>query len=258
MIIMTYNVRYQNEKDGRHSWSNRKDPLTDTILRQNPDVLSLQEAKPVQLKDIDEKLTQYARVGEGRMREGKPDEHVPIYYKKDKFDLIESKTLWFSLTPEVPGSMSWDTTLPRIYTYAVLENKKDKKRFVVINTHLEHKGHNARLKSTQILLDRAKSFSYMPVVLTGDYNMTEDYPGYKVMTGDGYLKDARYCCKTNPVGPIISTNGFGAFEQEKAIDFVFVNERFSVLSHEIIENNEGDFYPSDHYPIVCTLETVGV
>ena len=253
MIIMTYNVRYSNDIDGRHSWDNRKAHLAGTILQQNPDILSLQEAKPGQLEYIDGKLTEYLRVGEGRLRKGKPDEHCAIYYKKELFALKESKTLWYSETPEVPGSIGWDATLPRIFTYAMLENKNSGLAFVAMNTHLEHKGHNARLNSIKMLINKSKEFNYLPVVVTGDFNLQEDYPGYKMISEDGYLKDSRYISKTDPKGPGISTNGFGAFEQETAIDYIWVNDGFVVNSHETIENNQGDFYPSDHYPIVCDI-----
>ena len=256
MIIMTYNVRYSNKIDGRHSWDNRKAPLADTILKSNPDILSIQEAKLDQLEYIDGRLSAYERVGEGRHRNGAPDEHCSIYYKKQLFELIETKTLWYSDTPEVPGSMGWDTTLPRIYTYAILKSKQSGLKFAVMNTHLEHKGQTARLKSIEILLEKAKSFSPIPVILTGDFNLQEDYPGYKMLSEDGYLKDARYISKTKPVGPSISTNGFGAFEQKTAIDYVWANDGFVVNSLETVENNQDDFYPSDHYPIVCDIVSV--
>ena len=253
MNIMTYNVRYSNEIDGRHGWDFRKAPLVQTILDSNPDVLSLQEAKLEQLSYIDKKLGEYIRVGEGRLRDGKPDEHSVIYFKKDLFELEETKTIWFSETPDIPGSIGWDSSLPRIYTYAVLKNRKSGLEFVVMNTHLEHKGHNARLKSIDMLLDKAKSFSSHPVVVTGDFNLQESYPEYKIISEDGYLKDSRYISKNKPEGPFVSTNGFGKFEQETAIDYIWVNDGFIVNSHETIENNQGDFYPSDHYPIVCDI-----
>jgi len=253
MIIMTYNVRYSNKIDGRHSWDNRKAPLIETILKENPDVLSLQEAKPDQLKYIDEKLSEYTRIGEGRWKDGDPDEHCSILFKTELFDMQETKTIWYSNTPDVPGSMGWDTSLPRIYTYVILKDKAAGISFVVMNTHIEHKGKIARTKSLEILLEKAKSFSPLSVVITGDFNLQEDYPGYKVITGDGYLKDSRYISKIKYKGPFISTNGFGAFEQKTAIDFIFVNDGFAVNSHETIENNQGDFYPSDHYPVVCDI-----
>ena len=254
MKIMTYNVRYSNEIDGIYSWDNRKKLLTDIIIEQDPDVLSLQEAKPDQLEYIDSALPGYQRVGEGRMRDGKPDEHCPIYFKNERFELAESRTIWFSETPHVPGSKSWGTTLPRIYTYAFLKDNNRGTQFGVINTHLEHKGHEARLKSIEILLNKAKSLAYMPIVITGDFNLQEDYPGYKAMTKDGSMRDARYISAKRPEGPSISTNGFGKFEQKTAIDYVFVNEGFNVKSHKTIENDPNDIYPSDHYPIVCEIE----
>ena len=253
IVAMTYNIRYSNDKDGIHNWSNRKEAVVKTILDTDPGILSLQEAKPEQLEYIDGELPGYARVGEGRMRNGNADEYCPIYYKKDLFELVETKTLWYSETPEVPGSMGWDTSLPRIYTYAVLIEKESGLEFVAMNTHLDHKGHTARIKSVGMLLEAAKGFGEIPVVVMGDFNSQENHPGYRIIAEDGYLKDGRYVSVNEPQGPDITTNGFGAFDQTTAIDYIFVNGGFIVNSHETIENSQGDFYPSDHYPIVCDI-----
>src|SRR3954468_18835338 len=40
---MTFNVRYDEESDGAHQWTNRRDAVVDTIRAHAPDLLGLQE-----------------------------------------------------------------------------------------------------------------------------------------------------------------------------------------------------------------------
>ena len=63
---MTYNIRYQNKKDGVNAWANRKEKVAGLILKQNADVVGLQEALASQVEFLDENLSGYERVGVGR------------------------------------------------------------------------------------------------------------------------------------------------------------------------------------------------
>ena len=79
-------------------------------------------------------------------------EYSAIFYRTDKFDLIESGTKWLSPTPDEPCSyyvykdpdtgVTYRANFPRIMTYAVLERKTDGARFIYVNTHLDHNGNN--------------------------------------------------------------------------------------------------------------------
>ncbi|WP_367753484.1 hypothetical protein [Flavobacterium sp. WC2430] len=41
--LMTYNIRYDNARDGENQWSKRKDYLCDQIAFYSPDVFGIQE-----------------------------------------------------------------------------------------------------------------------------------------------------------------------------------------------------------------------
>lgn len=64
--IMTYNLRYDNPKDGENSWSNRKEFLLSQINYYAPDIFGTQEGMEHQVKWLDEKLESYNFVGVGR------------------------------------------------------------------------------------------------------------------------------------------------------------------------------------------------
>jgi hypothetical protein len=107
LSVMTYNIKLDYPKEGENSWTNRKPFFINQLKFYEPDVFGVQEAMPNQMKDMDSLLTDYSFVGVGR-DDGKDEgEYSAIFYKKDKFKVLESSTFWLSQTPE-KVSMGWD------------------------------------------------------------------------------------------------------------------------------------------------------
>ena len=63
-----------------------------------------------------------------RCREQNPNdgEATPILYDKIKWTCIHEKTIWLSSTPDIPGSKSFNSFLPRIATLAIFLNNYTK------------------------------------------------------------------------------------------------------------------------------------
>src|SRR4051794_6479581 len=64
--VMSFNIRYDNPKDGEDRWEKRRDFLVDTVRAYRPDLLGMQEVLATQGDFIQEKLTDYGFVGAGR------------------------------------------------------------------------------------------------------------------------------------------------------------------------------------------------
>ena len=58
----------------------------------------------------------------------------PIYFKTDKFNLIEWGSKWLTSTPDLPSQIDGMTTWKGL-TYAVLEEKETGTRFIYVNVH---------------------------------------------------------------------------------------------------------------------------
>jgi hypothetical protein len=71
-----------------------------------PRILGTQEAHPEQIDYILSELPQYAVVGHGRFGDGR-DKHNKIFFLNDRIQLIDTGDLWFSETPQSPGTASW-------------------------------------------------------------------------------------------------------------------------------------------------------
>ena len=52
---------------------------------------------------LDSALTDYTSVGVGRDDGAKGGEMNPVFFRKERFDMVRTITFWLSDTPEVPG-----------------------------------------------------------------------------------------------------------------------------------------------------------
>ena len=123
--LMTYNIRLDVESDGENKWSNRKDYFTSQIQFYEPDIFGVQESKPNQVLDIASALPAYDYIGVGRDGIGQ-GESSNIYYKKNRFQLLQNSTFWLSETPDTI-SKGWDAAFNRVCTYALFKDLKTKK-----------------------------------------------------------------------------------------------------------------------------------
>ena len=125
---------------------------------------------------------EYASVGEMNDPKGQKWRNA-IFYKKDKFELIETKTRWLTKTPDM-RSKSVHSSQFRVMTYAVLKDKETGKIFAHANTHL---GFNAEEKPDhwKYLIKLLGEIEY-PLVLTGDFNSVRSESYHTQIREAGY------------------------------------------------------------------------
>ena len=251
--VMTFNIRLHLDSDKENSWTHRKPEVLQLLDYYAPEVFGVQEALPLQMKDLESGLSDYDYVGVGRDDGKDKGEYSAIFFNKEKLKLLKSGTFWLSETSAVP-SKGWDAALKRICTYALFKNKKGKK-FWVFNTHFDHIGIEARKNSANLILKKIKEFNKndFPVVLAGDFNLTEDSEPIKMLSDQ--LKDTFYHSLKKPYGP---KGTFTAFDinkvSENRIDYIFVKD-FKVNSYRTINDKRQNLlYPSDHFPILVELK----
>ena len=166
-------------------------------------------------------------------------------------------SFWLSETPALP-SKGWDAAYPRIATWAVLRDRKNRQSVRVINTHFDHVGVIARQQSAVLLLSWMKEGTSpkLPTILMGDFNSTPDDPGYKLLAAaqTPSLSDARLVSGTPTYGPPGTFNAFKIDSNAPSpIDHIFVSSQFSVESYAVVTQHWGGQLPSDHYPVVVDL-----
>ncbi len=246
MKTMSYNILCYG-KEG-HEREKREPMVLEIIERQNPDTLGVQEATPEWMDFLKANLTGYSYVGVGRDDGDNEGEYSAVFYKKDKFSCLDSGNFWLSETPERPGK-GWDAVCVRICSWALLEDKENGKKFIHLNTHLDHIGIEARKEGMKLIFDKAESFS-VPTIVTGDFNFEQDSDFYKGLVS-GKLRDSKFAATVSDDG--VTYNGFG--ENEGAIiDFVMVSPEIDVKKYTVVRDMINGEYPSDHFPVTAEIE----
>ncbi len=247
--LATYNIRTMCD-EGDKSWEVRIDALVDVVRRNRFDLFATQEGRTSQLKDM-AVLDEYAYVG--RDRDGDNEgEHSAIFYKKERFEMLESGDFWYSETPDVP-SYGWGAHYRRICTWGHFKDKRNGKTFYVFNSHTDHEVEEARRQSSYMLLERVRKIANgKPVFCTGDFNATSDDEPIQILLKDGMLADSYKCSRKSPQGPVGSFHGYDlAGEITQRIDFIFVTSAIEVLSYRTVDDDvKYGKYSSDHFPVV--------
>lgn len=257
--VMTFNLRLDTPSDSSNAWPHRKEMVAQTMRFHKADFVGIQEGLPHQLDQLDEMLPYFDRIGVGRNTPDDPGEYSAIYYNKDRFELIENDTFWLSQTPDEVASVGWDAALPRIVTWGEFRDTQSGETFFVFNTHFDHVGEEARAESASLILDKIDELAGdSPVVVTGDFNTTENDPPYKILTGETGnhekpLEDGFYESEYGHHGPTSTWNGFEEILPDRRIDFIFTNDGFDVIQHATIADQKDGRFPSDHLPVAADI-----
>ncbi|MFN2440613.1 MAG: endonuclease, partial [Chitinophagaceae bacterium] len=127
--VMTFNIRLNIAIDSLNAWPYRKDKVASQILFHDVHLLGVQEALHDQMVDLKARLPKFKYVGGARDDGKEKGEYSAIFYDTTRLQALQSQTFWLSVTPEVPGSKSWDAAITRIVTWAKFKDHKTGKIF---------------------------------------------------------------------------------------------------------------------------------
>ena len=256
MKIMSFNLLCGG--DGPRDWPGRADMVLETIRRADPDTLGAQEAHWDWVKTLSAGLPDYDYVGVGRDDGKKKGEFSAVFYKKEKFTLLDSGSFWLSETPDKPGKKGWDAACVRICSWAKLEEKATGKRFVHFNTHLDHVGLVAMQKGAELVtLKAAEICPDLPAFFTGDFNVTPESAPYRTVIEAGFA-DARDVAAVSDDSFTFHCDVFVSERSKKecsVIDYCFVKGVKGVKSFRVLRDTyPGRLFPSDHFPVLAEVD----
>ena len=256
--VMTYNIRFDNPADGVNAWPNRKELVASVIRYHKADIIGVQEALEHQIQDLMELLPGYDWVGVGR-NEDEGGEFSAILYRSSVVTVKAAQTFWLSESPDEPGSQSWDSSLPRIATWAHFVTSSEERELFVLNTHFDHRGEQARLESAHLIKEQTSRLANgLPVIVMGDLNATSEQPPLALLS-DTPLPDGRslhdgFVHSIAPHhGPASTWTGFTKIEADRRIDYIFASEDLPIHYHAILTDKLEDRYPSDHLPVLVEV-----
>lgn len=266
--VMTFNIRYGTAKDGDNAWPHRRKMVFDVIRDHQPDIVGMQEVLEGQRRELLAVLPDFESLGAGRFDGLLRGEFSPIFYRRQRFKILEQGQFWLSNTPKIPGSKSWGNGITRICTWARMRDRETDKSFYFYNTHLDHRSVPSQQRSVHLIAERFAARAHMDesVILTGDFNAGEDTNSIRYLKGE--IEKAFEESETPPPSPNLldsfrmlhpeatAVGTFNSFRGESSkakIDYVFVSSAIKVLSAEIIHDNVEGRYPSDHFPVKATI-----
>ncbi|MFM7006483.1 MAG: endonuclease/exonuclease/phosphatase family protein [Flavobacteriales bacterium] len=257
--IATYNIRYDGHTDLANDWVERKVPIAQFVFNNQIDIIGFQEVLHNQLLDLQTLLPHYKYVGVGRDDGKTQGEYSPIFYDATKFEALSSGTFWLSPTPQIP-SKGWDAALNRICTFVLLKEINGSELTWVFNTHFDHIGSEARLHSSELILDQISEFLQAqdaPVLLIGDFNMEDTDEGIELIRtrfkdfSCVKIPDQKRRKKNHEICFLPTFNGFTAtIFDDKRIDYIFGSDSIIPFECKVDTATFGLSYPSDHFPVM--------
>ena len=253
----TFNIRYDNPDDLQNNWQYRKDSVAKFIHANDLDVVGMQEVLHNQMEDLKQRLPEYTAVGVGRDDGNTAGEYAPLFFKKDRFEVLDSNTFWLSQYPDSIGFIGWDGACCRIATWAKLKDKENGKIFMAVNTHFDHVGVEARREGALLIMKRIQEIvGDRPAVLTGDFNVTDNSDAYTTLTTNKFVFKDAYKESIEKKGASYTFHDFGKIPDNECekIDFIFVTPQIKVGSSFIPKEPDTETgFLSDHNPQVTSL-----
>lgn len=237
--VATYNLRNANGGDSLRGdgWGKRYPVIAKMVQFHGFDIFGTQECFLHQLQDMKAALPGYDYIGVGRDDRKDAGEHSAIFYRTDKFEVVDKGNFWLSETPDVP-SKGWDAVLPRICSWGRFKCKDTGFEFLFFNLHMDHIGKKARVESAFLVQKKMKEFGpELPAILTGDFNVDQTHSSYRALVSQGVLCDSyeashfRYA--TNGTFNGFNPNSFST----SRIDHIFVSPAFTVEKYGVLTDS---------------------
>eukprot|EP00933_Yihiella_yeosuensis_P008570 TRINITY_DN114089_c0_g1_i1.p1 TRINITY_DN114089_c0_g1~~TRINITY_DN114089_c0_g1_i1.p1 ORF type:complete len:432 (-),score=98.29 TRINITY_DN114089_c0_g1_i1:288-1583(-) len=189
--VWSFNLRteFQDKNDGPNGWSKRRLAVAEFIRKRRPAIICTQEATEAMLAYLCQELGSDEYAWRGTSREpGKQDETAGFLFDLRRLELLDCSCSWLA-PAEVPhGKPAWDAQFPRTVESAIFKLKGASGALLrVLNTHMDHKGIDARKQSSRMLAEMVSSFAEkepsFAQVLCGDFNSAKTSDAYAELTG---------------------------------------------------------------------------
>ena len=257
--VMSFNIRLNHAGDSINAWPNRKDKVASQILFHEAHLVGVQEALPLQMDDLLQRLPGYQFAGVGREDGKRGGEFSAIFYDTSRLGLLKAETFWLAEQTDIPGKKGWDAAIERIVTWPLFRDKKTNKTFYHFNTHFDHVGQVARRESARLVLQKIKEIAGdQPVILTGDFNAKPTDEPIMILTdinNPNHVIHSEAISETPHYGPLGTFNAFQSKEtSNEPIDFIFIKNGIKVLKHATLSQTWEGRFSSDHFPVLAVVE----
>ncbi len=237
----------------------RCDRFADYMTRIHADLIGTQELNPYWLESLKESLVGYDCYGvkRGGDSEEKNSETNAVFWNSDRFTSMEKNTFWLSETPDRESKYTYtdengnyaEAGCYRICTYVVLKDGETGETIAFLNTHLDNASQRAADFGAEVILNKieelkSKYSNDINIVLTGDFNETQQDKAYKLIAGS--LTD----CTDNEKKTATYQQWGYRYTGNEPIDFIFTSG--TGVNYDIL-NDLSRGYISDHYGVYASI-----
>lgn len=255
--VATYNVHYiiTFREEGPWSvgdWERRKGPLDLAFKAIDADVIGFQEMESFSGRHVspgnltlDWLLAQNPDYGAAAV--GDPEvfpSTQPILYRKDRLTLVDQGWFFFSTTPDVIYSRTFNGSFPAFASWAAFTDRQTGEAFRIVNLHTDFRSRSNRLQSMDLVAERIKPWidAGETLFVIGDFNARSGAQTLRIVEETGVtftpVKGATYHLNRG-------INLFGAIDHIGHVGAV------APLSEPIVLRDKFDGeWPTDHYPVI--------
>src|SRR5690606_15945162 len=254
--VASYNIRYASANDEKtgNAWVTRKEHVANLMLDHHFDIVGTQEGDSTQINDLCRLMPAFGFVSANYGGKNNKLHTATIFYKKDKFEAIDSGVFWLSETPDVE-SIGWDASDTRLCQWVRFREIATSRTFYFFNTHFYWRKQVSKEKSGPLLAEKLSNIAHQsPAIVTGDFNSTAN--SFQIKAIQKIAHDAFSVSNTPPKGPNATGFSGGIFKgsPKSRIDYIFVSKTIDVLDYTVIDDTYRDNrYPSDHLPVTSTV-----
>ncbi|WP_284162913.1 endonuclease/exonuclease/phosphatase family protein [Frigidibacter sp. SD6-1] len=171
----------------------------------------------------------------------------PIFYRTNRLSLLDQGWFFFSETPEVIYSRTFDGSYPAFASWARFAPKAGGTPFIVLNLHFDYSSRENRRRSAALVRERLATWlaEGEPVILIGDLN---ERAGSAIITAF----EAQGLAFAQTKGASYHFNrGINLFS---AIDHIALANGATFAGPPVILRQKfSGQWPSDHYPVVADI-----
>jgi len=250
--VVSLNVHYYEPDRDHTDWAHRKLAVTAALKELAPDLILFQEMQTFEGRDDTNRNDQRDWVlqtvpgctaGASAADASTFPITQPIFFRTDRFRLVDQGWFFFSPTPDVAYARTWTNSWPSFTTWVLLEEARTGRRLYVYNTHPEAFSDTNQRRGMPLVRDRIEGRAHpeVPVLLGGDFNQFGDDPKMRVFTEAGLVRA--------PVDTP-SFHFFLGLHLYPAIDHLFTSPTLHWLGGGAVQRQWEGYWPSDHHPVV--------
>ena len=259
LTVGNFNLRGDLDR-GDNSWAMRRPRALDRIRAAGYDLFGTEECYGYMLEDVRREVSEYEFYGQ--CTGDRTGTYSALFYRKDRFDLLDKGDFWMSDTPD-RISNGWDLNHLRICSWGKLRDRASGRVFFFFNTHLDNDGRKSapeaeelRTRCTRLILSRIRAIAGdAPVLLTGDLNDPPEREAIRLLTIEGALQDAFVASETAPEGPVGTFHDYKpSLKNDWRIDYILASPQFRIRSYRCVDTDLTEGHcASDHYSILAKL-----